>query len=121
MKKTKPPSSTPVIPANVSDEDYWRSTLQDIEGWLQGAEQDGGWTAVASLTVRRNEAHRELTAAIARTEAIEAEKIAAERASRDSAAVFAGIIDMAREMPEELREQLLAALAHQPILKVVGG
>lgn len=44
-----------------------------------------------------------------------------EHASRDSAAVFAGVIEMARAMPEELREQLIAALSHQPMLKVVKG
>jgi hypothetical protein len=42
-------------------------------------------------------------------------------AARDGAAVFASLLDAARNLPPEMREQLLAALSHQPSLRVVAG
>lgn len=98
-----------------------RAKLDGIRRTLADAENDSAYGPAASL-------HRlevDVMALLWEREAIEAAAAAAaaeaKEASRDSAAVFAAVLDAARELPEELREQLVSALAREPRLRVVGG
>ena len=97
-----------------------RRKIEEIRRDLADAQNDSAYAPCASL-------HRleiDTLALLWEREAIEAKQAAEAEAmaheARDSAAVFATVLDLARAMPEELREQLVAALLHQPSLRVVG-
>lgn len=99
---------------------FLHDKIGEIKETRELAEDAGSWSAAASL-------HRlevDVMALAWEREAIEArlaqERIEAEEAQRDGAAVFAAVLDVARGLPPEMRDQLVAALTHQPILKVVG-
>jgi hypothetical protein len=100
---------------------YWRTSLRDIESWLAGSLEDRSWTATAQLAAKRNEAHRELGMALAAIDQRAAEMAARELAEREPEAVFSAVLETARELPPDLRDRLLAALAHEPSLRVVAG
>lgn len=97
-----------------------RRKLEEVQRTRADAENDCAYPAAASL-------HRlevDILEQLWEREAIEAreaeERAEAEAAQRDGAAVFAAVLDVARSLPPELRDQLVAALSHQPVLRVVG-
>jgi hypothetical protein len=98
-----------------------RRKIEEIRRDLADAQNDSAYAPCASL-------HRleiDTLALLWEREAIEAAeaKAAAEAIhdQRDNGAVFAAVLEAARELPAEMRDQLAAALAHEPVLRVVGG
>ena len=98
-----------------------RSLLAICRKDMAMAREDRSWQAVNAFARLERQLWADLDEAMKREAANAAEEEATAIASRDSGAVFAGLLDAVRELPEELREQLIAALDRQPHLSVVAG
>jgi hypothetical protein len=100
---------------------YLHAKIDEIKITREAAEDAGSWAATASL-------HRlevDVMALAWEREAIEAaaarEAAEAAEAARDGGAIFASILEAARALSPEMREQLVSALSHEPTLRLVGG
>jgi hypothetical protein len=95
--------------------------LREIQRSLEDAINDSAHAPVASLHRLEVDVIELLRAAEAREAAERATAATEAMLTREPEAVFEAVLETARELPPDLRDRLLAALAHEPSLRVVAG